>query len=116
MKSYPSVCGKKHLCMWHNGNDYVVAETIDDARLLLAKSLFGESATEWDDPCSWGYYIDHSQNESKIDFEDIDGDGWEIFPLEKEFTLVLEDNTKTRKSVSEWIEEHGEGYFASIEY
>jgi len=76
------------LKMWSNGIEYVIAESEKDA----VEICFGLHGANYDELMNWGCLTDDYQFE-------MDTDG-----------------TRITKSVREWIDEHGRGYFASSEY
>jgi len=126
--------------MWHNGIDTVIAENIDEARLLVAKMYFGKNAEPFfpnpKQKDEWGFYIiyrlsnyfgprftsslDNVIDEIKIIYyDDIDGDcGWDKLSQTDQFVLWEEypGNCEVTKTVKKWIEEYGKGYFASTQY
>jgi hypothetical protein len=115
---------KPTLKMYHNGVDTVICENINEARLLVAEQYYGKTAmpTTYGGEEIWGYYYSHYPKGGRINaiyYDEIDGmDEWYDYDMDKEFTLWEEypgQNEET-KTVKEWIEDHGRGYFASTEY
>ena len=127
------------LKMWHNGIDTVIAENIDEARLLVAKTYFGETAcpgAKQGEPNIWGFHITTTPRSAKfmakfpnatptvmdgmndIYYDEVDGYGnWTHLLPGQTFTLWdYHPTNETTKPVQEWIDEHGKGYFASTEY
>jgi len=82
-----------NLQMWHNGYDFVICETAEEARALVMET-------------------------TGCDADGADGDGWEAWAPDRDFSLVEADgNLPTgKRPVREWIEMAGRGYFASTEW
>lgn len=126
-----AVVVKPTLKMFHNGIDTVICEDINEARWLVAEQYYGKTAlpTTHNGPDGdiWGYhYTDRPVNKVKnlphlqpIYFDEVDGmDDWHEYDMDMEFRLWEEypGNNEVKKTVAEWIEEHGKGYFACTEY
>jgi hypothetical protein len=80
------------LWMWTNGTDYVIAENADEANVILRRT----------------YAI-----EDVRDLDPVDDDCCNPNNL---FRFHEEDGTTTTKTMKEWVEEFGKGFFASTEY
>ena len=78
------------LFLWTNETDFIIAESEDDC---------------------WKIYSELMQ----MDIE-VESDEMEWSKVTRDFTLHYEDGRDVTKSVEEWIEEKGRGYFASTEY
>lgn len=73
------------------GVDYIIAYSLEDAK-KVSKNVNGYSDDELEE---WDWWT--LDEESEFSYEDADG-------------------KRDTKKVREWIEEYGEGYFASSEY
>ena len=87
---------KSDLKMWTDGEDYVIAESLDEVEKILFKL---------------GYITDFDEVEKKEYIE-----AFEIMNAELDFTFNDEKAGKITKTVSEWIKEMGKGFFASVNY
>lgn len=118
---------KVSLKMFTNDVDYVIAEDINEARWFVALQYYGEPCVPCGELISYGDWIQLPNRVEDawgfhknqiIYFDEVDGFGWEEFPMDKEFRLWEEypGNNEVVKTVREWIKEHGKGYFACSEY
>jgi len=122
-----------NLKMFSNDVDYVIAESVANARWLVAEHYYGDRVLPrhlddvWEmEEGVWGYCSNDIIREgaifprfSKIYYDELDGFGdWEEYPMDKEFKLWEEypGNNEVAKPAREWIDEHGPGYFACSEY
>lgn len=92
----------KTLKMFTNGVDYIIAESVDDARAILCEECYDEKYEEM----------------SKLHKEDVDAFGWKEKNEDDVFTLYEEDpiNGGITKTIQEWREKEGRGFFASSEF
>jgi len=80
------------LSMWRCADvEYIIAYTLDDAKWISHK----QNGYSWDELEEWDWH------EMDIDFM---------------FKFTNADGTEETKTVQEWIDEHGEGYFACSEF
>lgn len=70
------------------------------------------------------YIIAYTQQEARdivqklCGYADDELDEWDWYELDPgfEFTFAHDDGSREKKTVQEWIDQHGKGYFASSEY
>ena len=81
----------KYLKMYTcEGVDYAIAFTLDDAKKIVQKQM----GYTWDEVDEWDWMI-----------------------LDSDSHFAYEENgVRTFKTVQEWIDQFGEGYFATSEY
>ena len=77
--------------IWTDGEDYVIAESLDEVKKILLEQGHDEDLEE---------YIE----------------GFETMDTELDFTFNDEEAGKVTKTVDEWIKERGRGFFASVNY
>lgn len=80
-----------NLKMWSNGYDFIIAETERQAKKFLIETC------------------------GQLDQETIEGDGWHFLKNNENFNYWDGDQTIV-KTVEQWCNEHGSGYFATTEY
>ena len=88
------------LHVWHNGYDWVVATTAEDARAVEHEVSLGGVCSH-DDAC------------------DCEGDGWEQWPDDKTVTihdLDGDEGPTQTKTCAEWVAQQGRGFLCSTEY
>lgn len=84
------------LRLMSNGVDYVIARDIDDARMIVA-DVYG-----------------YGTSLSPTEITEIDWEGWNTFEPHEDFEVERDEVVHTQ-TVSEWIAEYGNGYFAHLE-
>ena len=90
------------LKMFTNGMDYIIAESLEQARNILCRGMHG---------------LDQSYEDLEpILQKELDGYGWKLKDNEETFTLYLETGGGITRTVEDWIGREGEGFFASSEY
>lgn len=85
------------LSMWSNGEDYVIARNLQEAHGYVVKVMFG------------------GDSESFYDLE-RDGPDWYKVDPNINFTYRNIDGTDVVKTIQEFIDINGAGYFANSEY
>lgn len=88
--------GETHLRLMSNGVDYVIAQDIKDARMIVAE-VYGYGPTL-----------------SPTEIQEIDWDGWVVYPADRDFEVQQKSEIQTR-TVAAWISDFGRGYFAHFE-
>ena len=97
------------LKMWSCEIDVVIAETVEDAITIVA-SMHGEAN-------SLEESLQTISDAYGSDLEEYCKDNWTEHTPENNLKLYSDDTgTTVEKTVQEWIDEQGEGYFASTEY
>ncbi len=95
----------KDLHVFFNGYDFVVAESIDDARqVALDQQGSPEQRAKW------------SPETLALVTQDVEGDGWEQWPDDRRLKLV-DDGGKilVDKPCTEWVHESGRGWLGGNE-
>lgn len=92
---------EQDLHIFTNGCDYVIASSLEEAREITMPL--------------YGYALPYEELD-EMGKEELDYEGWEQFPDNKEFTLTQEDGEKVVMKASEWVKQHGKGYFACSEF
>ena len=108
----PVTPAQPKLKMFTNELDYVIAETVDEAKEIAFQLNFGT----WPTPKSkhdplWKNAVDAKRLE---EFEEW-GE-WSEVPDHLDFTFRHGDGSDEIKTIREFIEGHGPGYFANSEY
>ena len=120
-------CPQYPLKMYTNQIDYVIAKSKEEAEKILIEMMYGERAVPRGEfllendipklfplPAGRNYF---RRNYFPIYMDEIEGEGWEEMPMDSQMDVWEEDTGEThKKTVREWIDEWGEGYFVSTEY
>lgn len=78
--------------LWDNGNDFVIAESAEEAFAL---------------------WLEHTGESRDTGYSADEYTAWDD---DRVFTFADEDVLRTSKTAAEWVAEHGRGYFASRDY
>ena len=129
---------KPPLKMFTNQYDYVIARSVEDAENILVEMMYGDKVyrkasflyhhrnrkwiSEYDE--IWGWVECPPARRAAIGHgyfpiykDEIEGDGWVEMSMDTTFPLYDEDGGVTfEATVRQFVEEFGEGYFASSEY
>ncbi len=79
------------LKMWTDGEDYIIAESLDEVKKIL---------------------LEHGHDDDLDEYIE----GFETMNTELKFTYNDEEAGGITKTVGEWIKERGKGFFASVNY
>lgn len=77
--------------MFTNGLHFVIAESHPEAKSILGKEF------------------------SNLSEKELEGEGWEQVRNDLFFTLAEDDGTEAKKTIQEWVDSCGSGYFASLD-
>lgn len=92
------------LLMWSNEFDYIIAYTLKEAKTYAGQLMFG-------------YQGDKAlEKYEKFERDELDSPDWYTLDLDSEFSYGHDDGTIERKTVREFIQAHGPGYFACSEW
>ena len=90
--------------IWSNEFDYIIASNLTEAKTYAAELMFGRN-----NPLALEQYEQYEKDE-------LDSADWYELDPDSEFSYGHDDGTVERKTVREFIQTYGPGYFACSEW